>query len=68
MVAVGDQQRARVMARPGMTEAKFAQILALQVPDEEKRARADFVIDTGCTLDETRSQVRALVEALQKEE
>lgn len=66
--APAEQQRARVMARPGMSEAKFAQILALQVPDEEKRARADHVIDTGCTLAETRSQVRALVEALQKGE
>ena len=62
VAAVGDeQQRARVLARPGMTEERFAQILKLQVPDAEKRTRADHVIDTGTSLAETRHAVQRLV-------
>jgi dephospho-CoA kinase len=57
-------QRARVLARPGMTPDKFAHILDLQVPDAEKRARADFIVDTGVTLEETRAQVAALIERI----
>jgi dephospho-CoA kinase len=56
-----EQQRARVLARPGMTEERFAQILKLQVPDAEKRTRADHVIDTGTSLAETRHAVQRLV-------
>jgi dephospho-CoA kinase len=59
-------QRERVLARPGMTAEKFESILRLQVPDAEKRARADYVIDTGVTLDETAEAVRELVEKLRK--
>jgi dephospho-CoA kinase len=59
-----DVQRARVLARPGMTAARFEQILALQLPDAEKRARADHVIDTGATLAETESAVARLVDKL----
>lgn len=62
--APADIQRARVLARPGMTADKFAQILALQVPDAEKRARADHVIDTGTSLAETRHAVQRLVRAI----
>ena len=47
-----------------MTVEKFEEILALQVPDAEKRARADHVIDTGGALEDTRRQVEALVEQL----
>ena len=57
-------QKARVLARPGMTEARLSAILAQQLPDAEKRARARFVIDTGAGLDAARAQVLAVVAAL----
>jgi dephospho-CoA kinase len=62
--APADVQRARVLARPGMTEARFQQLLARQMPDPEKRARADFVVDTGQGLDVARRQVEAIVAAM----
>lgn len=62
--APGPVQRERVLARPGMTLAKFCQILALQLPDDEKRARADFVIPTGGSLEETRARVREIIACL----
>ncbi len=62
--ASAESQRQRVLARPGMTEEKFAHILGLQVPDAEQRAHSDYVIDTDCSLEETREQVRLLVHQL----
>jgi dephospho-CoA kinase len=62
--APADLQRERVLARPGMDVAKFEAILARQTPDAEKRARADFVIDTGQGLDRAREQVRDLLTRL----
>jgi len=62
--APAEVQCRRVLERPGMTPGKFAAILARQLPDEEKRRRADFVIDTGATHDATRAQVRAIIACL----
>lgn len=64
--APADVQAARVLARPGMTADKLADIRARQMPDAEKRARAHFVIATGTTLEDTRQQVARLVENLGK--
>lgn len=64
--APAEVQRARVLARPGMTAEKFAQILARQVPDADKRARADHIVDTGTSLAATRAAVGVLVEELRK--
>jgi dephospho-CoA kinase len=57
-------QRERVLARPGMTAEKFARIIERQMPDSTKRERADFVIDTGGSLDDTRAQVGAILACL----
>jgi len=57
-------QRARVLERPAMTAAKLSSILDRQVPDEEKRRRADFVVDTGTDLSTTESQVRDILACL----
>jgi len=64
--APADVQRARVLSRPGMTVEKFEALLARQTPDAEKRARADFVVDTSGTFDDMRAQVRAILDALRE--
>jgi len=57
-------QRARVLERPGMTPEKLDQILSRQMPDEEKRAKAHFVVETDKGLDHAFAQVKAIVETL----
>lgn len=62
VTAPSDMQRSRVMARPGMTAEKFDRIVAGQLPDAEKRARADYVIDTSNGLEETRKQLNKIID------
>ena len=64
--APADVQRTRAFERPGMSEGKLAAILAKQMPDEEKRARADFVVDTSKGFDAARAQVRDILKAVAK--
>ncbi len=59
-------QRARVLRRPGMTEEALDAILARQLPDAEKRARADYVVDTGGPKDHARAQVAAILAGLEQ--
>jgi len=59
-------QRQRVFERPGMTEDKFAAILAKQMPDAEKRKRADFVVDSSQSFDHARAQVRDILNRVAK--
>jgi dephospho-CoA kinase len=54
-------QRQRAFERPGMTEEKFGALLAKQLPDAEKRQRADFIVDTSQSFDHARAQVRDIL-------
>ena len=62
--APAEVQRARVLARPGMTAEKLEAILAKQLPDAEKRRRADFVVDTSQGFDHARTQVRDILKVV----
>jgi len=62
--APAHHQRARVLERPGMTEARLDALLERQLPDTEKRSRADFVVDTGGTLADTEAQLDTILAAL----
>jgi len=64
--APAEVQRRRALERPGMTEEKLAAILARQVPDAEKRQRADFIVDSSQSLDHARAQVRDILRAIAK--
>lgn len=66
VTAPADVQRARVLARPGMTEDAFEAILARQMPDADKRARADFILSTAHGFDFARDQVRAIIALMQR--
>lgn len=63
-----DVQRERVMARPGMTAEKFKQLKANQMPDAEKRAKADFVVDSSGPVEETGAEIDKIIESLRGRE
>jgi dephospho-CoA kinase len=64
--APADVQRRRAFERPGMTDEKFFALFAKQIPDEEKRRRADFVVDSSQGFDHARTQIRDILQAVAK--
>lgn len=66
VTAPAEVQRSRMFQRPGMTEEKFAAILARQLPDAEKRARADFLVDSSRGPEDARAQVRDILQRLRE--
>jgi dephospho-CoA kinase len=64
--APAEIQRQRALDRPGMTEEKLAALLSKQMPDEEKRRRADFVVDSSQEFDQTRAQIRDILQGVAK--
>ena len=68
MSAPHDVQRARVLSRPGMTADKLEHLLARQLPDAERRARADYVVDSSLSLADMRIEIDKLIESLKSRE
>jgi dephospho-CoA kinase len=66
VTAPPEVQRQRVLARPGMTPGRFEGLMAAQVPDVEKRRRADFIVDTSGSLEANRAQVRDILASIAK--
>ena len=66
--ATAELQRARVLARPGLSEERFEDILAKQVPDAEKRQRAEFVVDSSISIEDAHRQVRDIIEQVKARE
>jgi dephospho-CoA kinase len=66
VTAPPEVQRARVLARPGMTEERFTGLLHAQIPDVEKRRRADFIVDSGQGLEVARAQVKDILDRIAK--
>ena len=64
--APADIQRQRALDRPGMTEEKLAALLSKQMSDEEKRRRADFIVDSSQAFDQTRAQIRDILQRVAK--
>ncbi len=64
VTAPANVQKARVMARPGMTEERFNHVLSQQIPDADKRARADHIVTTDISLDDTRDQLKKIVDKI----
>jgi dephospho-CoA kinase len=67
VTAPPELQKQRVLMRPGMTQEKFEAIAGKQTPDTEKRARADFIVETGDGLDAARAQVRHILKTLRED-